>query len=75
MIASKTLELSVFHPKTGTEISFKKADVVILDDSTKHKEVLDSSEVALDDAETRAMVGNPTQFTSFKYIFNVYIHT
>ncbi|MFS7938020.1 hypothetical protein Hanom_Chr05g00434611 [Helianthus anomalus] len=91
MIASKTFELSVFHPETETEISFKKADVVVLDDSvygddrfdllgcgikidTKHKEVLDSSEVVLDDAETGAMVGNPTQFTSFEDIFNVYTH-
>ncbi|MFS7904570.1 hypothetical protein Hanom_Chr01g00037661 [Helianthus anomalus] len=33
MIASKTFELSVFHPETGTEICFKKADVVVLYDS------------------------------------------
>ena len=33
MIASKTFELSVFHPETGTEVSFKKADVLVLDDS------------------------------------------
>ena len=33
MIASKTFELSVFHSETGTEVSFKKADVVVLDDS------------------------------------------
>ncbi|KAM0037988.1 hypothetical protein Hdeb2414_s0013g00409601 [Helianthus debilis subsp. tardiflorus] len=86
MIASKTFELSVFHPETGTKFSFKKADIVVLDDAvyvddgfdllaaTKHKLVLDSGEVALDDAETRATVGNPTQFTSFEDIFNVYIH-
>ena len=33
MIASKTFELSIFHSETGTEVSFKKADVVVLDDS------------------------------------------
>ncbi|MFS7947624.1 hypothetical protein Hanom_Chr06g00550471 [Helianthus anomalus] len=32
MMASKTFELSVFHPETETEVSFKKANVVVLDD-------------------------------------------
>ncbi|MFS7953524.1 hypothetical protein Hanom_Chr07g00619691 [Helianthus anomalus] len=82
MIASKMFELSIFHPETETEISFKKADVVVLDDSvygddgfdllfaTKHKQDLDSREVALDDAETGVTVGNSTQFTNFEDIFN-----
>ncbi|KAM0051518.1 putative REM family protein [Helianthus debilis subsp. tardiflorus] len=55
MIASKTFELSVFHPETGTEICFKKADVIVLDDSSTYKEVLDFGEVDLDDAEIGAM--------------------
>ncbi|MFS7944098.1 hypothetical protein Hanom_Chr06g00508141 [Helianthus anomalus] len=54
MIAYKKFELSIFHPGTGTEITFKKADVVVLDDLTKHKQDLDSGEVALDDVETGA---------------------
>ncbi|KAJ0791915.1 putative REM family protein [Helianthus annuus] len=33
MIATKIFELSVFHPETGTETCFKKADVIVLDDS------------------------------------------
>ncbi|MFS7898223.1 hypothetical protein Hanom_Chr00s018600g01758231 [Helianthus anomalus] len=37
---------------------------------TKHKQVLESGEVALDDDETGATVGNPTKFTSFEDIFN-----
>ncbi|KAJ0571508.1 putative DNA-binding pseudobarrel domain superfamily, REM family [Helianthus annuus] len=82
MIASKTFELSVFHPETGTKVFFKKVDVVVLDDSVngddgfdllaaaKHKQVLDSGEVALDDDETGSLVGNSKQFTSFENIFN-----
>ncbi|MFS7938237.1 hypothetical protein Hanom_Chr05g00437031 [Helianthus anomalus] len=74
MIASKTFKLSAFHLETGTEISFKKVDVIVLDDSvygddgfdlldsTKRKQNSDSGEVALDDAKTGAMVGNPTQY-------------
>ncbi|KAF5785062.1 hypothetical protein HanXRQr2_Chr10g0424181 [Helianthus annuus] len=68
MIASKMFKLSVFHPETGTEICFKKADVVVLDDSvygddgfdlltaSTYKEVLDFGEVDLDDAEIGATV-------------------
>ncbi|KAJ0534137.1 hypothetical protein HanPSC8_Chr09g0371891 [Helianthus annuus] len=68
MIASKTFELFVFHPEIGTEICFKKVDVVVLDDSvygddgfdlltvSTHKEVLDSGEVDLDDVEIGATV-------------------
>ncbi|KAJ0936761.1 putative DNA-binding pseudobarrel domain superfamily [Helianthus annuus] len=82
MIASKTFVLSVFHSETGTEVSFKKADVVVLDDSVygddgfdllaavKHKQLLDSGEVALDDEDAGALVGNPKQLTSFEDIFN-----
>ncbi|MFS7904052.1 hypothetical protein Hanom_Chr01g00031331 [Helianthus anomalus] len=57
MIASKTFELSVFHPETGTEF------------------FLDFGEVDLDDVEIRAMVGNPTQLTSFEDIFNPQDHS
>ncbi|KAF5823165.1 putative transcription factor B3-Domain family [Helianthus annuus] len=82
MITSKTFEFSVFHSETGTEVSFKKADVVVLDDSVygddgfdllaaaKHKQLLDSGEVALDDEDAGASVGNPKQLTSFEDIFN-----
>ncbi|KAJ0713839.1 putative transcription factor B3-Domain family [Helianthus annuus] len=87
MIGSKTFELSIFHPETGTEIFFNKAEVVVLDDSvygdegfdllivSTHKEVLDSGEADLDKAEIGAMVGDPTQLQSFEDIFNVYVYT
>ncbi|MFS7919192.1 putative transcription factor B3-Domain family [Helianthus anomalus] len=53
VIEEVLIVLYVFHPETGTEVSFKKADVVVSDDSvygddgfdllaaTKHKQVLD----------------------------------
>ncbi|MFS7989179.1 hypothetical protein Hanom_Chr11g01043701 [Helianthus anomalus] len=48
MIASKMFELSVFHPETRTEISFKKADLVSIDDGifgAKVTALVDESDV------------------------------
>ncbi|KAM0041415.1 hypothetical protein Hdeb2414_s0011g00366051 [Helianthus debilis subsp. tardiflorus] len=82
MIVFKTFELFFFHPETGTGICFKKADIIVLDDSvygddgfdlltvSTYKELLDSGEVDFDDAEIGATVCNPTQLTSFEDIFN-----
>ncbi|MFS7995626.1 hypothetical protein Hanom_Chr12g01120141 [Helianthus anomalus] len=53
MIAYKTFELSVFHPETGTEISFKKADVVVLDDSVYRDDSVDDG---IFDAKVAALV-------------------
>ncbi|KAJ0528976.1 hypothetical protein HanLR1_Chr10g0350741 [Helianthus annuus] len=79
MAGYKTFEVSVFNHQTGTEIQFKKVDLVVLDDSIYGDDGYDVSEhkqkfsIAGTDGEQGVVVDcedDKLQLSTFESLFN-----
>ncbi|MFS7906566.1 hypothetical protein Hanom_Chr01g00060781 [Helianthus anomalus] len=78
MFGYKTFEVSVFNHQTGTEIQFKKVDLVVLDDSIYVDDGYDLLVAKMSTVETdvdQRFVGDceddNIQLSTFESIFNV----